>query len=72
MENKVSIIEEKLEVQHGQFQEFKYQLQAIEGEVAEVRINNQVLSEKNAELESFANPFSIDGTAICNDFENYS
>ncbi|NES68215.1 MAG: hypothetical protein F6K24_24735 [Okeania sp. SIO2D1] len=72
LESRVNKIEEKLEVQQGQFQDFKYQLQDIEGEVAEVRINNQVLSEKNAELESFANPLSIDGTAICNDFENYS
>ena len=40
MENKVSTIQEKLDFIAIQFQEFKYLLQGIEGEVAEVRINN--------------------------------
>lgn len=68
MENRVNRIEQKLKFQQNQFQEFKYQLKALEGEVAEVRIDNQVLSQKNAELECLQNPFSMDGKPICDDF----
>ncbi len=70
LENRVNIIEKKLDFQGSQFQEFKYQLKDIEGEVAEVRINNQILSEKNAQLENLQHPDSMDGTAICNYWEN--
>ena len=70
LENRVNTIEKKLNFQGRQFQDFKYQLKSLEGEVAEVRINNQVLSEKNAELENLQHPESMDGTATCNYSEN--
>ncbi len=70
LKNKVNEIENKLDFQSSKFQDFKYQLKDLEGEVAEVRINNQVLSEKNAELENLQHPDSMDGKPICDYWEN--
>ena len=70
LENRVNKIEPRLNFQCSQFHDFKYQLKDLEGEVAEVRINNQVLSEKNAELENLQHPDSMDGKPICDYSEN--
>ena len=70
LENRVNRIEKKLDFQSSQFQDFKYQLKDLEGEIAEVRINNQVLSEKNAELENLQHPYSMDGKHIADYSEN--
>ncbi|MGD1715646.1 hypothetical protein [Hydrocoleum sp. CS-953] len=70
LENRVNTIEKKLNFQVIKSQDFEYQLKDLEGEVAEVRINNQVLSEKNAELENLQHPYSMDGKPICDYWEN--
>ncbi|MEB3341552.1 hypothetical protein [Okeania sp.] len=70
LENRVNRIENLVYSQSSKFQDIKYQLKDLEGEVAEVRINNQVLSEKNAELENLQHPYSSNATAICNYQEN--
>ncbi len=70
LENRVNKIEQRLNFKCSQFHDFKYQLKDLEGEVAEVRINNQVLSEKNAELENLQHPDSMDGKQICDYWEN--
>ena len=58
-----SQIMQLLQIYQQQAQEFQEQLDAVE---AEVRIVINIQADKIAELECLSNPYSQDGTPICN------
>lgn len=63
------VLEAVIQMDHhyqNKFREYEQQIEELKQEVSDWKMLNRSKDERIAELESLVNPYSSEGTAICN------